>query len=58
MKLIGDVKNKNVFIPDDIIDSGNTLCGAAKLLKKKGAKKLFCYDQQYSSSKVFRLRSY
>ena len=43
MKLIGDVKNKNVFIPDDIIDSGNTLCGAAKLLKKKGAKKLFCY---------------
>ena len=43
MKLIGDVKNKNVFIPDDIIDSGNTLCGAAELLKKKGAKKLFCY---------------
>lgn len=29
---------KNYFIIDDIIDSGNSLCSAAKLLKRNGAK--------------------
>lgn len=43
MRLVGDVKDKDVLIVDDIIDSGNTLCKAAELLKKNGAKKLFCY---------------
>ncbi len=43
MRLVGDVKDKDVLIVDDIIDSGNTLCEAAKLLKEKGAKNLFCY---------------
>jgi len=42
-QLIGDVKGKNVLIPDDIIDSGNTLCKAAEVLKSHGAKKIFCY---------------
>jgi ribose-phosphate pyrophosphokinase len=42
-QLIGDVEGKNVLIPDDIIDSGNTLCKAAEVLKSHGAKKLFCY---------------
>ncbi|MDO8528701.1 MAG: ribose-phosphate pyrophosphokinase [Nanoarchaeota archaeon] len=41
--LVGDVKDKDVLIVDDIIDSGGTLCKAADLLKKSGAKKLFCY---------------
>ena len=43
MEAIGDVNKKNVLIVDDIIDSGETLCKAADLLKKKGARKLFCY---------------
>ena len=43
MILVGDVEGKDVLIVDDIIDSGTTLCKAAKLLKEKGAKKLFCY---------------
>lgn len=43
MQLIGDVKGKNVLIVDDIIDTGGTLCTAAKVLKENGAKKLFCY---------------
>lgn len=33
-----DVENRNCVIIDDIIDSGNTLCGAAELLIKQGAK--------------------
>ncbi len=43
MKLSGDVADKDVLIVDDIIDSGGSFCKAAKLLKEKGAKKLFCY---------------
>jgi len=31
--LIGDVKNKNAIIIDDIIDTGKTVGDAAKLLK-------------------------
>lgn len=37
MTLIGDVKGKNVILVDDIIDTGNTLCKAADLLKENGA---------------------
>lgn len=43
VELVGNVEGKNVLIPDDIIDSGNTLCEEAKFLKTKGAKKLICY---------------
>lgn len=37
MLLIGDVKDKNVLIVDDIIDTGGTLCKAANLMMEKGA---------------------
>ena len=43
MRLVGDVSDRDVLIVDDLIDSGGTLCAAARLLKEKGAKKLFCY---------------
>lgn len=43
MQLVGDVAGKNVLIVDDIIDSGGTLCAAAKSLKEHGAEKLMCY---------------
>ena len=43
MNLIGNVKNKNCIIVDDIIDSGGTIVGAAKALKEKGAKDIYVY---------------
>lgn len=43
MNLAGDVENKDCLVFDDIIDSGGTLCEAAKLLKEKGARKIYCY---------------
>jgi len=38
MLIIGDVENKNVIIVDDILDTGGTLCQAAKIIMEKGAK--------------------
>jgi len=38
MQVIGDVKGRDVVLVDDIIDTANTLCNAAKLLIEKGAK--------------------
>jgi len=38
MLLIGDVKDKNVIIVDDIIDTGGTICKAAELMMDNGAK--------------------
>lgn len=43
MKLNGDVNGLNAILIDDIIDSGGTLCEAAKLLKEKGANEVYCY---------------
>jgi ribose-phosphate pyrophosphokinase len=41
MNVIGDVKNKNVLLIDDLIDTGGTLTGAANVLKEKGAKEIY-----------------
>ena len=38
MQLIGDVTGKDIILVDDIIDTGGTLCNAAKLIKESGAK--------------------
>ena len=43
MNVIGDVKNKECILVDDIADTAGTLCNAAKALKQKGAKKVFAY---------------
>jgi ribose-phosphate pyrophosphokinase len=40
VSVIGDVKDKNVLIFDDIIDTGNTLIVAANALKARGAQKI------------------
>ena len=44
MRIIGDVKGKNVIIVDDIIDTGGTLAKAADLMLQEGAKSVraFC----------------
>ncbi len=39
--LIGDVKDKVVVIVDDIVDTGNTIVGAARLAKEFGAKAIY-----------------
>src|SRR5579864_5055129 len=38
--LIGEVKGKDCIIIDDIIDTAGTLCGAARALAEKGAKRV------------------
>jgi len=43
MNIVGNVKNKNCVIVDDIIDSGGTILNAAKALKDKGAKDVYVY---------------
>ncbi len=42
LEIIGEnVKGKNCLIFDDMVDTAGSLCGAADLLKKKGAKKIY-----------------
>jgi ribose-phosphate pyrophosphokinase len=38
IQLIGDVKDADVVLVDDLIDTGGTMCKAAKLLMDKGAR--------------------
>ncbi|MHB2150383.1 ribose-phosphate diphosphokinase [Caldithrix abyssi] len=41
MRLVGDVDGKDVLIPDDMISTGGTIINAVKLLKDKGAQKIY-----------------
>ena len=43
MNVIGDVKNKDCIIVDDIADTAGTLCNAASALKENGATKVYAY---------------
>ncbi len=40
-EIIGDVEGKNVVMCDDIIATGGTICSAAKLVKERGAEKIY-----------------
>ncbi len=40
VNLLGDVKNKNCIIIDDMIDTGGTIMASCNLLKKHGAKSI------------------
>lgn len=43
MNIIGNVKDRNCVIIDDMVDTGNTLCSAASALKAEGAKTVIAY---------------
>jgi len=42
MNLIGDVRDKNCIIVDDLVDTGGSLLGCIKILKEHGAKDVYC----------------
>lgn len=43
MHIIGDVKDRDCIIVDDIVDTASTLCRAVEALKKNGASKVAAY---------------
>lgn len=43
MDLVGDVKDCDCIIVDDMIDTAGTLCKAAQVLKAKGARRVFAF---------------
>ena len=43
MNLIGEVKGKHAILVDDIVDSGGTLCNAAKAIMDAGALSVRAY---------------
>jgi ribose-phosphate pyrophosphokinase len=58
MALIGDVRGRNVIIPDDMIATAGTLATAAKFLRENGAKDLYacCTHPIFSGDAVSRLK--
>lgn len=40
-QVIGDVEGKDVFLIDDMTETGGTLCAAAKILREQGCKRIF-----------------
>ncbi len=43
MHIIGDVKDRDCILVDDMIDTGGTLGKAAEALKERGARRVFAY---------------
>jgi ribose-phosphate pyrophosphokinase len=41
MEIIGDVKERNILMCDDIIATAGTVCNAARLVKERGAEKIY-----------------
>ncbi len=59
MHIIGDVKDKNVIMTDDIIDTAGTITNAAIALKERGAKQIFacCTHPVLSGPAIERIES-
>ena len=43
MILVGDVKDRVCILVDDLLDTGNTITRAAKLLRKEGATTIYVF---------------
>ncbi len=59
LHLIGDVKGKTAVLVDDMIDTAGTICEAAKMLRKCGARQVFALATHaiFSGPAVERLSS-
>jgi ribose-phosphate pyrophosphokinase len=69
IKLLGNVKDKTVFMADDMLATGGTLLKAMKTLREAGAKKIICavslplfsgdalshFDAAYTAGDFFRI---
>jgi ribose-phosphate pyrophosphokinase len=58
LALIGDVRGKNIVIPDDMIATGGTLVSAADFLRANGAKEIYavCTHGVLSGNAVAKLK--
>lgn len=53
MNIVGDVKDKNCLIIDDMCDTGGTICKVAEALAKDGAKDIYaCFTHSVLSGKA------
>jgi len=43
MNIIGDIEGRTCVMVDDMVDTANTLCEAARALKERGAEKVLAY---------------
>lgn len=59
LQIIGDVKDKNVIIVDDMIDTAGTLCKAAGRIKEMGAKSVraMCAHGLFSGSAIENIQN-
>ncbi|MEO5691947.1 MAG: ribose-phosphate pyrophosphokinase [Usitatibacter sp.] len=59
MNIIGDVNGRTCVIMDDMVDTANTLCEAARALKEQGAVKVvaYCTHPVLSGPAVSRIES-
>lgn len=59
LSISGDVDNKTCILIDDIIDTAGTLCNAAEILKKNGAKSVIAYTTHgvFSKDAIQRIES-
>ncbi|ODT82166.1 MAG: ribose-phosphate pyrophosphokinase [Nitrosomonadales bacterium SCN 54-20] len=59
MNIIGDVDGRTCVIMDDMVDTANTLCEAARALKEQGAERVlaYCTHPVLSGSAVERIES-
>jgi len=58
MNIIGDIKDKNVILIDDMIDTAGTIVNAAKALKDLGAKDIYacCTHGVFSGPALSRIK--
>ena len=59
MNIIGEVKNRNILIVDDLIDTAGTFCGAVDALREAGAKEIFgaCTHPLFSGNAAERINA-
>ena len=58
MNVIGDVKGRNLVIPDDMITSGSSMAQASRALKERGAKDIYvcCSHPIFSGPAAERMK--